>query len=194
MERMQESDDLFNYLAADRLSDNWDGIVAWYCVPECGNHNYFWYQDALSGGFTLIPWDLENSWRAPSPIRTYFDMPDWDDLHRSCRERPVFLDIPALAPHCDPLIHATATLGWERYIEASRELMRETISLELMHERVDRLSDLLEEHVRVDTNGPGHATWSGAVNRLYGEIDERWEYVDAKIEAWDETGKAPGDG
>ena len=194
MDRMQESDDLFNYLAADRLSDNWDGIVAWYCVPECGNHNYFWYQDALSGGFTLIPWDLENSWRAPSPIRTYFDMPDWDDLHRSCRERPVFLDIPALAPHCDPLIHATATLGWERYIEASRELMRETISLELMHERVDRLSELLEEHVRVDTNGPGHATWRQAVNRLYGEIDERWKYVDAKIEAWDATGKAPGEG
>ena len=80
---LQDSDDLFNYLAADRLSDNWDGIVAWYCVPECGNHNYFWYQDALSGRYTLIPWDLENTWRSPSPIRRYFQMPDWDDVDRS---------------------------------------------------------------------------------------------------------------
>ena len=194
IDHLQEPDDLFNYLAADRLSDNWDGIVAWYCVPECGNHNYFWYQDALSGGYTLIPWDLENTWRSPSPIRTYFDMPDWDDLHRSCRRRAVFLDIPALAPHCDPIIHAMATLGWERYIEASRELMRETISLELMHERVDRLSELLDEHVRADQRGPGYREWEEHVRRLHGEIDERWEYIDAKIEAWDATGKAPGEG
>jgi spore coat protein CotH len=191
---LQDSDDLFNYLAADRLSDNWDGIVAWYCVPECGNHNYFWYQDAISGRFTLIPWDLENTWRSPSPIRTYFQMPDWDDVDRSCRERAVFLEIPALAPHCDALIHALATLGWERYIEASRHLMREAISLELMHERVNRLSELIDQHVRADTKGPGYLEWQENVGRLSDEIDERWAYIDAKIEAWDSTGKVPGDG
>ena len=48
-EYIQDMDGLFGYLAADRLTDNWDGIVAWYCVPVCGNHNYFWYEDALSG-------------------------------------------------------------------------------------------------------------------------------------------------
>ena len=193
-EQMQDEDGLFNYLAADRLSDNWDGIVAWYCVPECGNHNYFWYQDGLSGRYTLIPWDLEHTWRSPSPIRTYFQMPDWDDVHRSCRQRAVFLDIPALAPHCDPMIETMVTLGWEQYIEASRELMRETLSLELMHERVDRLSTLLDEHVRADEKGPGYAVWQENVRRLYEEIGERWEYIDAKIEAWDASGKAPGDG
>ena len=192
-EQMQDQDELFSYLAADRLSDNWDGIVAWYCVPECGNHNYFWYQDALSGRYTLIPWDLEHTWRSPSPIRTYFRMPDWDDLHRSCRRRAVFLDIPALAPFCDPMINAMVTLGWERYIEASRDLMRETISLELMHERVDRLSKLLEQHVQADAKGPGYQVWRENVGRLHEEIDERWEYIDAKIEAWDATGKAPGE-
>ncbi len=194
MDSMQDSADLFNYMAADRLSDNWDGIVAWYCVPECGNHNYFWYQDALSGDFTLIPWDLEWTWRSPSTIREFFDMPDWDDLHRSCRRRAVFLDIPALAPFCDPMIHAMVTLGWEQYIEASRELMRETISLELMHERVNRLTKLLDQHVRGDLYGPGYLEWKENVARLHGEIDERWAYIDAKIEAWDETGQAPGEG
>ena len=194
LDHLQDSDDLFNYLAADRLSDNWDGIVAWYCVPECGNHNYFWYQDGLSGRYTLIPWDLENSWRSPSPIRTYFQMPDWDDTHRSCRRRAVFLDIPAVAPHCDPIIGALVTLGWERYIEASRELMRSTISLELMHERVDRLSTLLEPHVRADGKGPGLPAWREGVGRLYEEIDERWQYIDEKIDAWDAAGRAPGAG
>jgi len=194
IEHLQDADDLFNYLAADRLADNWDGIVAWYCVPECGNHNYFWYQDGLSGQYTLIPWDLENTWRSPSPIRRYFQMPDWDDVHRSCRTRQVFLDIPAKAPHCDPLIHAMVTLGWEQYIEASRRLMRETISLDVMRERVNRLTELLDQHVRADPYGPGYLEWQQHVRRLHGEIDERWEYIDAKIEAWDATGRAPGDG
>ena len=185
LEYMQDDNEIFNYLAADRLTDNWDGIVAWYCVPICGNHNYFWYQDALSGGFTLIPWDVEHTWRSPSPIRTAYNMPDWDELDRTCRIRKVFFDIDARAPHCDPTMNALVTLGWERYIEASRELMRETISLELMHERVDRLAELIDEHVQADTKGPGHIRWRLAVDRLHDEIDDRWQYIDAKIDAWD---------
>ena len=185
LEYMQHDNEIFNYLAADRLTDNWDGIVAWYCVPICGNHNYFWYQDALSGGFTLIPWDVEHTWRSPSPIRTAYNMPDWDELDRTCRIRKVFFDIDARAPHCDPTMNALVTLGWERYIEASRELMRETISLELMHERLDRLAELIDEHVQADTKGPGHIRWRLAVDRLHNEIDDRWQYIDAKIDAWD---------
>ncbi len=194
LEYMQDENGIFNYLAADRLTDNWDGIVAWYCVPICGNHNYFWYQDALSGGFTLIPWDVEHTWRSPSPIRTAYRMPDWDELDRTCRIRKVFFDIDARAPHCDPTMNALVTLGWERYIEASRELMRETISLELMHERVDKLAELIDEHVEADTKGPGQIKWRLAVDRLHEEIDDRWQYIDAKIDAWDQSGKAPSDG
>ena len=43
--RLSDIDDFWAYLAVDRLTDNWDGIVAWYCVPECQNHNYFWYEN-----------------------------------------------------------------------------------------------------------------------------------------------------
>ncbi len=194
LEQLQEPDDIFRYLAADRLTDNWDGIVAWYCVPECLNHNYFWYQDGISGGFTLIPWDVEHSWRGVSPIRTFYQMPDWDELQRSCRTRKVFWDLDARAPHCDPVLQALVTQGWERYIEASRSLMRETISLDAMHERVDRLAALIAEHVTADEHGPGERTWRAAVKMLYGEIDARWEYIDAKIEDWDASGEVPGDG
>ena len=198
LDHLQDDQDIFNYLAADRLTDNWDGIVAWYCVPVCGNHNYFWYQDALSGGFTLIPWDVEHTWRSPSPIRTAYQMPDWDELDRTCRIRKVFFDIDARAPHCDPTMYALVTMGWERYIEASRELLRETISVELMHERVDALAEMIDEHIQADSKGPGYATWQQAVDRLHDEIDDRWQYIEAKIDAWDanaETSRRePSDG
>ncbi len=193
-EYLDPGHDVFNYLAADRLTDNWDGIVAWYCVPECLNHNYFWYQDGISGQFTLIPWDVEHTWRGISPIRTFYQMPDWDDVERSCRTRKVFWDLDARAPHCDPVLHALVSLGWERYIEASRTLMRETISLELMQERVKRLSALIAEHVAADEHGPGAGAWKAAVEMLHGEIEARWDYIDAKIEDWDTNGRAPGGG
>ena len=183
--QLQDEVDIFNYLAADRLTDNWDGIVGWYCVPECLNHNYFWYQDGVSGGFTLIPWDVEHTWRGVSPIREYYGMPDWDDLHRSCRMRKVFWDLDARAPHCDPILRTLAAQGWERYIDASRRLMRETISLEIMHQRVERLADLIDPHIAADANGPGYGAWRAAVDSLHAEIDERWRYIDDKIRAWD---------
>jgi spore coat protein CotH len=54
LEEWTDFDALMNYLAVDRVIDNWDGIVAWYCVPEafasvmgrsgCFNHNYYWYE------------------------------------------------------------------------------------------------------------------------------------------------------
>ena len=194
IDQLHDSETFFNYLAADRLMDNWDGIVAWYCSQGCGNHNYFWYEDALSGGFTLVPWDLEHTWRSPSPIRRYYDMPDWDDTDRSCRRRAVFLNIPAVAPHCDPLLYAIVTEGWGDYIEASRTLLRETLSVELMHERIEAIRDLIAEHVAADGNGPGAPVWREHVRRLFGEVSERWEYIDDKIDAWDATGKVPGEG
>ncbi len=193
-EYVQNMDALFSYLAADRLTDNWDGIVAWYCVPVCGNHNYFWYEDAFSGGFSLIPWDVEHTWRSPSPIRTYYDMPDWDDLHRTCRLRKVFWDIDARAPHCNPVINALVTQGWEPYIEASRWLMEDVITLEEMHERVDKITALIEPHVLADENGPGEQAWRAAVKLLHDEIDDRWQYIADKIAAWDENEETPSDG
>ncbi len=193
LEHLQNEVDLFNYLAADRLVDNWDGIVGWYCVPDCMNHNYFWYQDSVSGRFTLIPWDVEHTWRGVSPIREYYDMPDWDDVHRSCRTHKVFWDLDARAPHCDPVIRALASQGWERYIEASRRLMHEALSLEIMHQRVDRLSDLIDVHIADDDKGPGYDTWQAAVELLHTEVDQRWRYIDAKIRAWDVTGRSPGE-
>ena len=183
--RLSDIDDFWAYLAVDRLTDNWDGIVAWYCVPECQNHNYFWYEESRGGGFTLIPWDVEHSWRDPSPIRTYFGMPDWDDLHRSCRLRKVFWDLDAIAPFCDPLIGAAVTQGWAEYIAASRTLLEQLYPLERLHQRIDELAAIVEPHVIEDQAGPGERTWRAAVELLHSEVEARFTYIADKIAEWD---------
>ena len=182
---LADLDAFWRYLAVDRLIDNWDGIVAFYCVPECQNHNYFWYQNSRNGRFTLIPWDLEQSWRDPSPIRTYFDMPDWDDLHRSCRTRKVFWNLDAVAPFCDPLIGAAVRAGWDEYIAASRALLERLYPLERLHQRIDELAALIEPHVRSDEYGPGEREWRRGVELLHSEIEARFIYIADKIAAWD---------
>ncbi len=182
---LSDIDAFWRYLAVDRLIDNWDGIVGWYCVPVCQNHNYFWYENANDGRFTLIPWDLEQSWRDPSPIRTYFDMPDWDDLHRSCRTRKVFWNLDAVAPFCDPLIGAAVREGWGRYIAASRELIEERYSLDVLHRRIDELAKIVEPHVTTDEFGPGEREWRRAVELLHSEVEARFTYIADKIAAWD---------
>ena len=184
---LADIDAFWRYLAVDRLIDNWDGIVGWYCVPQCQNHNYFWYENARSGRFTLIPWDLEQSWRDPSPIRTYFDMPDWDDLHRSCRTRKVFWNLDAVAPFCDPLIGAAVREGWGEYIAASRRLLEELYPLERLHQRIDDLAAIVEPHVLADEFGPGEREWRRAVELLHSEVEARFIYIADKLAAWSAT-------
>ena len=162
------------YLAVDRFVDNWDGIVAWYCVTvgtgnpgPCFNHNYFWYDDARSGRFHLIPWDLEHTFRYPSPIRTWYRMPAWEATKAACHLRRVFLDIPARAPSCDPFLHALATAGWDDYVATAREVLAmPAFQVEALHAHVDALAALLEDAIGEDRNGPHRIVWREAVREL----------------------------
>ncbi len=186
-----EEDQIYRYMAADRLTDNWDGIVAWYCVPVCANHNFFWFEDARTGQFTLIPWDVEQSWREPSPIRANYGMHDWDEPEKGCGRLKVFWDLDARAPYCDAIIGAIASEGWEGYIEASRRLIAEYPEQRL-HARVDEIAAQYES-VFADIPEAGRPQalrswlrqWRGAVKRLHGEIGGRYAYIEKKIAAWD---------
>lgn len=190
---MHDLDQLYRYLAADRLTDNWDGIVAWYCTPECRNHNFFLYEHPATDAFTLIPWDTEHSWRGISPIREYYGMPDWDELHRGCETVTVFWNLEGRPPYCDQMLHALAMQGWERYIAASRWLLEEALPEPTLQARVNQLSRLIDPYVRADRNGPGALAWQEAVRDIRWEIGQRYDYIAEKIADWDRDERAPAD-
>ena len=80
VERYWDADQLFAYLAVDRAITNWDGVTGYYCRGGgCFNHNYYIYQHEREPRFSLIPWDLDNTFRTITP----FDI------------TPMPLDIPA---------------------------------------------------------------------------------------------------
>jgi hypothetical protein len=67
IEQFIDRDYTMRYLAVDRVIQNDDGVMHFWCSAqasgnnpnEFGNHNYFWYQEATRNKFWLVPWDLD---------------------------------------------------------------------------------------------------------------------------------------
>ncbi len=182
LESWTDVDVLMRYLAVDRLIDNWDGIVAWYCIfGSCWNHNYYWYEDTARDRMWLIPWDFDGAFQAPSPIRTFFQMPDWDETPESCEPIPVFLGIPGMPPACDDFTRRLSTVTWDLYAKATRELLDGPFRVDALHERIDKLADLIAEAVADDPNGPAFEEWEEAVERLKDNVVTIRSYIEAKV-------------
>lgn len=174
-------DMLVNYLAVDRLIDNWDGIVAWYCVGTCFNHNYYWYEDTSRDRLWLIPWDVDHTFEEPSPIRTAFGMPDWDVTPETCDPIPIFLGIQGQPPACDELIGRLSTLLWEPYSEATRDLLAGPFATEAINDRIDEIAQLIEPAIRNDPIGPSVSEWQASVEKLKLNITSMRSYIEGRI-------------
>ncbi len=181
MERFVDVDMLMRYMAVDRLIDNWDGIVAWYCFGPCSNHNYYWYESTAEDRLWLIPWDLDNTFEVPSPIRTFYGMPDWDDQSLGCDFVPIFWGLNGRPPACDPLIRRLATVTWDRYVAATEEILADQYRIEAMHARIDALAAHIADAVAEDPNGPTVVEWQAAVARLKDNIVSIRGYIENKI-------------
>jgi len=172
---------LARYLAADRLVDAWDGIVAWYVTGgPAFNHNYYWYEDPGADRMTLVPWDMDNSMEVPSPIRTSYGMPDWHEAG-PCAAIQVLFGIQGMPPNCDPLIGRLSRVLWDDYAAATRELLDGPATLAALEARLDAARNQLRDAVAEDPNGPGSATWENAAQQLRDELPLLRARVEAQI-------------
>ncbi len=173
---------LARYLAVDRAIDNWDGIVGWYCVGgSCFNHNYYWYEDAGRDRVTLIPWDMDNTFQVPSPIRASYGMPDWQEVQTDCTPIPIFFGISGRAPACDDLIRRIAIQLWAEYAAASRALLDGPFAEAAALEKIDRWAQQIQPAVAIDGNGPTAAEWEAAVDELRAEIPALRQRIEAQL-------------
>jgi len=129
----------------------------------------------------LIPWDLDHTFEEPSPVRNYFDMPDWDDLDASCTPIPLFLGVDGRPPSCDrALLRPTVSVLWDRYEEESTALIDGAFSDLAMAERVTYLEGLIAAAIEEDPDV--HAlVWSGSVATLRSDIDAKRAHVQDKL-------------
>lgn len=184
LESWTDVDMLMRYLAVDRLMDNWDGITAWYCpFGDCFNHNYYWYEDLVRERVWLIPWDFDHAFAVPSLLRDVFGVPDWDVVPENCEPIPVFMGMQGRPPACDEFTRRLATATWDRYAEATRELLDGPFQVAALHDLIDELADHIADAVAEDPNGPTFDEWEAAVQRLKVDVVTIRSYIEEKVNA-----------
>ncbi len=163
-------DRLASYLAVDRVIRNWDGVTAFYCFGEsCDNHNYFFYQHEAEPRFTLVPWDLDNTFG----VSDGFDpVPSAVDVPADCSVRyEVFPDVAVQAPACDPLLQGVARAERARYAGELARLLEGPFTLERMNRWLDAWQAQLEPAVAEDAKGPGLLAFRVAVSHLRDDLN-----------------------
>ena len=163
---------LVSFLAVDRLIDSWDGFVGWYCnqAGQCGNHNFYWYEETGRDRVWLLPWDLDNTMQVPSPIRTNYGMPDWNASPTDCALRPIFLGFYGRPPACDRLTALMVAALWTDYQARTAELLAGIAGPGVLEAQIDAMRTQLAPEVASDPDGPSMAQWQAAVTDLRNDI------------------------
>jgi spore coat protein H len=158
-------DHLMSFVAVDRAISNWDGITAFYCNNGgCRNHNHYLYQHEDEPRFSLIPWDLDNTFAAFSSfeyVPSSFVIPE--DCSRTYR---VYGGARVMAPGCDRWFQGLAGHDLERYRAQQTRLLEGPFDLESLQAWVDARQAQLMPFVMDDANGPGPDGFRTAVAEL----------------------------
>ncbi len=161
--RWMDPDPMLRYFAVDQLVQNWDGIWKFYCWGEnCGNHNFYIYDDPSSGLLQVIPWDLDFTFNRPNQDqgRSWLTPPACDAPPDSRNwERP---------PQCDPILRGLMLGNWERYRSTYRDLIAPggPLAEDALLARIDRYRALIAPYVAGDPKGPSLQQWRAEVARL----------------------------
>ncbi|MBN2803634.1 MAG: CotH kinase family protein, partial [Deltaproteobacteria bacterium] len=151
---------ILKYMAVDRSMRNWDGVTGFY--SEETPHNFYWYHTMDNTGvFSLIPWDLDNTF---GPFDMYMNpqqwcdadpIPDWNVEPLSCDPRPgCNLDTGALMmpPFCDNLFKNLALTSWDSFNKIGQDYLDTVFIFEKMDEKITKWSAQIESAVDEDPN------------------------------------------
>jgi spore coat protein H len=157
-------DNTLAYLAVDQALINWDGVTGFFCYSElCENHNYYLYQGELEARFSLIPWDLDNTFVSESPL---VGVPGLFAAPGDCSLRYETPGRLVMAPGCDPLLQGLVLSGGERYVAQLDRLLAGPLAPGTLEGWIDSWQAELEPELATDTHGPDVATFELEVERL----------------------------
>lgn len=167
-ERYLDVDATLAYLAVDQSITNWDGVSAFFCNGDsCDNHNYYWYQDEAGPRFTLLPWDLDNTFET-SPL---VGVPGLFEVPADCAQRFDAMGRTLRAPACDRLLQALLSAGPARYVAQLDRLLEGPFAPGVIEGWVDEIEEQLAPEVLTDARGPDPSTFEGAVARLRDTVE-----------------------
>jgi len=167
--RYMDMDELLAYLAVDRIIGNWDGFSSFYCRGGgCYNHNFYLYQHEHEARFSVVPWDLDNTFRVWSSFESV-PMPLVRPSNCS-RRYPIFTPMRAKAAGCDPIFFALGLLDRERYRSTLQRLLDGPFDLARLDAWLDARVEQLSPYVAEDTHAPSLSYFLVAVEALRNDL------------------------
>jgi spore coat protein CotH len=176
-------DYFFRMWAVDRVINNWDGPVTFYCgatvtdLARCRNHNFFLYEQEGANRFWLIPWDLDNTFHLRARQE---DVGPWDKAV-DCSSLSVLFQLDPgtkLKPaQCDAVFRGIKQAGAGPFAAALRRFLEGPFQIAKMNRSIDTWAAQIGEFVRNDPIGPGHAVWMGNLTTLKRDLQtlrDRW--------------------
>jgi len=173
---------LLDYLVADAVMSNYDGVTKFYCTPHrtCSNHNVYWYDDPGSGRFVLIPRDLDYTFNLPD---TDLGRRFWDDSPDACKVKVGVLGIGTLASQCDPLLRGVVRLHWDAYKARFASLTEGEgpLSVATQQRLIDLYRAQVREAVEADPDSVTPAQWRINATQLREEVVAQHAEVEAFV-------------
>ena len=174
IEKWMDTDMIMRFIVVDRTIRNDDGPFHWYCNSqgECGNHNYYWYEETGVDKLHLIPWDLDNAFENiagdANPVTPIAD--EWGETSGNCEAFAYGIwGRMQRSAACDKL-----TAGWVSYETEFYQLKQQFLEGPFAEANVDLLLDTWADQVREATR---------EANSLHNDalsVDE-WEAALAKF-------------
>jgi hypothetical protein len=169
--RYMDVPELFAYVAVDRTINNWDGISAFYCYDEadCENHNFYLYQHEDEPRFSLIPWDLDNTFALSTPldeVEGVFEIPD------DCSLRHPAFGKQVMPPACDRLLQGLARSDRAGYVAALDRLLAGPMASGNVESWIAAWQAQIEPVVAEDMYGPGLEEFRSGLESLQSRLSE----------------------
>ncbi len=175
-------DALARYIVVDRAINNYDGILLfWPNEGHDSNHNFYWYHDAESARFILIPWDLDKTFWFPEPLfwtnnapYEEYDVPNWNVISSTCDYHTTTFDALGfqwrIRPmDCDPLLKILREEIYDRQLAIAEEFIAGPYSQQSVGEKLEawrtQISQAIEDDPLVDS-----AHWANAVELLFADL------------------------
>jgi hypothetical protein len=170
-----DRDYTLRYLAVDRVIQNDDGVMHFWCSAqasgnnpnEFGNHNYFWYQEQTRNKFWLIPWDLDISFE-PDPD-AHILLPWYRTGECKCMAVGAGFQQPSA---CDPLVQTF--IGWQADYELQvDDFIAGPFEATAVESKLATWSDQIMSAVADSQSTPSAVSvsdWQRALNKLRSSI------------------------